>query len=344
MDSIYSICNEFLTMIIDNLDNNYNDQEKEKVKLLELLTGKTKFNRIIKLDLSNTGLTEDELRTVMILIIASKAYLYENYACFKKVPPESIISQVKGMIDTVEEMSYADVYTSFIDGDDLALLLIDDFLSYYDLTYIGQSQCKEYVFKDEEKLMHLMALNPFEFFDISNFIGNSDLLQSEKIIQDFFDIYEGRFNFVSSDNSEDEISHFEDEDEDLFEQFLEILRDKYPDDYVDKFLLYMCGNVYEILTSKPKFSKDDNVEKLITYFQDTDVKEILNDLKNDSKFASIIVSYFYQSNLYISREELSRRRRKFKKKNKDLTKIKDLNPYFDSEEKVFTRKKVNHLD
>ncbi len=81
--NIYSICNEFLSMIIDNLDNNYNNQEKEKAKLLELLTGKTDFNKVLKIDLSNTELTEDELRVVMMLIIASKAYLYDNYARFK---------------------------------------------------------------------------------------------------------------------------------------------------------------------------------------------------------------------------------------------------------------------
>ena len=344
MDNLYSICNNILSMIVDNLDDNYDNQEKEKIKLLELLTGKTAFNRVVKLDLSNYGITEEELRIMMILIITSKAYLYENYACFKEVPPESVIEQFREMIDTIEEMDFHDVITSFSDCDDIAILLIDDFLSYYDLTYIGKSQCKEYVFNDKEKLKFLMNLNPFEFFNISDFIGNNDLLQSEIIIQDFFDIYEGKFNFVSGESTEDEISRFEDEDDELFAKFLDILREKYSEDYVDKFLLYLCANVYELLNSKPKFSKDSNIEELIVYFQDTEVSQILDDLKNDYKFAGVIVNYFYQSNIYISREELSRRRRKFKKKNKDLTKIKDLNPYFDSEEKVFTRKKVNHSD
>ncbi len=341
--NIYSICNEFLSMIIDNLDNNYNNQEKEKAKLLELLTGKTDFNKVLKIDLSNTELTEDELRVVMMLIIASKAYLYDNYARFKEIIPDDDSERFESIIDTIEEMSYKDVITLFTDQDDLAYILIESFLCYYDLTYIGQSQCKEHVFNDKEKLKHLMALNPFEFFNISDFIGNNDMLQSEIIIQDFFDIYEGKIGFVDTE-SDDEISNFTEEDEELFAKFLEVLREKYSEEYVNSFLLYMCANVYEILTSKPKFSKDSDVDELVTYFSETETSQILNDLKTDYKFAGVILNYFYQSNMYISREELSRRRIKFKKKNKDLTKIKNLNPYFDSEEKVFTRKKVNHLD
>ena len=341
--NIYSICNDFLSMIVDNLDNNYDNQEKEKAKLIELLTGKTEFNKVLKTDLLNTEITEDELRILMMLIITSKAYLFENYACFKGLVPEDVEDRFTSIIDTMEEMRYSDVITIFSDGDDLAYVIIDAFFGYYDLTYIGQSQCKEYVFNDKEKLKHLMNLNPFEFFDISDYIGNNDMLQSEIIIQDFFDIYDGKINFSDSD-LDNEIATFDGEDENIFAKFLGVLREKYSEEYVNSFLLYMCANVYEILTSKPKFSKDKNVEELIAYFSETETSKILNDLKTDYEFAAIIINYFYQSNMYISREELSRRRRKFKKKNKDLTKIKDLNPYFESEEKVFTRKKVNHSD
>ena len=281
----------------------------------------------------------------MMLIVTSKAYLYCNYALIKRIHSDDANEEIEGMIDTLEGMSYQDIFNLFMDRDDLAYLLIEAFYYYYDLTYVGESQCKEYVFENKDKLKCLLKFNPFEVFEIFKFISKNDLLQSEIIIQDFFDIYEEVFNGSCSDeDSEDsEIDNIDNIECEAYERFLSMLNDKYSEEYVNNFLLYMCGNVYETLSISEKNLKDENAKALVDYFLETSSSAVLHDLKTDYSFANIVIKYFYDNNMYISREELSKRRYKFKKRNKNLTIIRDLNPYFDSEEKLFKRKKSHQL-
>ena len=103
--------------------------------------------------------------------------------------------------------------------------------------------------------------------------------------------------------------------------------------------MYICSNVYEILSTDSRYSKNRKAKSLVEYFSESSKEDVLNDLKTDFEFASIIMGYFYENNQFISREELQRRRNKIKHNNKSLVTIKALNPYFEREEKVFIRKK-----
>ena len=349
--SIYDICNDFLNIIVDNLESVYADRDKETLRLMELLTGKLEFSKIVKNDVESKGINEESLRKIMMLLIASKAYMYENYACEKKIHPANVLESLQGMIDTFEEMNYNDILSLFVSNDDITNYIIDDFFSYYDLTYIGQSQCKEFIFKNKTKLKRLLAINPYEVFKVYDYIDNKDFIPSEIAIQNFFDLYEEVYSIVNSEcvdteenDSEDEIESLDDEDEEFYEEFLELLKEKYNEKELDEFLLYICSNVCEILSTSNHYRKNRKARELVEYFKETSKEEILNDLKTDYEFASIIMQYFYENNQFISRDELLRRRNKIKHDNKNLVTIKALNPYYEREEKAFTRKKANHHD
>ena len=338
--TIFEICYNFLSIIIDNLESVYADRDKETLRLMELLTGEKEFSKPIKYDLETKGINDETLRKVMILSIASKAYMYENYACEKKIHPDSIIDSLQGMINTFEDMNYNDILNIFMSKDEIVNYIIDDFFSYYDLTYIGQSQCKEYMFKNKDKLKCLLTINPYEVFKVSEFIDNKDFVPSEIAIQDFFDIYEEVFSIMNSEEeSEDELDLIDEEDGEFYEEFLNLLKERFNQEELDNFLLYICSNVYEIITTNSNYSKNRKAKTLIEYFADASKEEILGDLKNDYDFASIIMNYFYENNQFITRDELLKRRSKIKRNNKNLVTVKALNPYYESEEKVFKRKR-----
>ena len=342
--TIYDICYNFLTIIVDNFEDIYQDREKEQKKIMELLTKKAFFSESFKNDIASKGITEDILRKVMMLIIASKAYLYDNYACEKNIQSEIVIDMLHGMVNTLEAMDYNDVLRLFVSEDDMAFFLLDDFYSYRDLIYVGKNQCNEFVYNNKNKLSSLLKINPFEIFKISYFVDNKDFLQSEIAIQYFYDISDEVYSILNSEEDEDDIEIIDEEEPDFYEKFLEIINSQHTEVFVNNFLLYICSNVFEFLSTNSKYLKDKKAHTLLEYLKETSKEEILNDLKSDYEFGSIIMKYFYDNNQLISREELIKRRNKYKHSTNDLVIIKSLNPYYESEEKEFARKKINHFD
>lgn len=139
---IYAYAYDTFNILIDYINELHMGKvEKVKQDILEFLTSTSKydndFNKIISSEFNNIEM----VKRVIMLIIASKAYMADLYDYLHDINKEENEYSMKEL----ENITYKDIINSFYKADELADTILEDYFSYINRPYIFQNKCKSLI-------------------------------------------------------------------------------------------------------------------------------------------------------------------------------------------------------
>lgn len=337
MVNIYDVCYNILTLTLDYILTNYEEGETSDELIKFLTTDENEYDELFyEIKKINSYFDVKKCKQIMMLIIASSSYYLSLYSIKNNID----IEIYEEILDDLNSSSYKDIIYKFIHWKDHEEVFdyIDDFVSFYEKNYIYFNNCMQEVIK-QGKLLNICKINPFEALNYMQYEPNK-ILKSEKMLQDFIDMYNASYYEVQIDESK-EAYLYENDDE----YFVNILYKKISKKYKSeekKLFSYIFSNIYEFIYSqqlpiqfrkKYKFLLDE------FYQEDIDFSNIYNLYLNDYHFAMNLNDCFVEINESIVIDDLGLRRENFKKFG-NIEVLRKLNPFYEEEEVGFTKRKA----
>ena len=336
METIYDLAYKFLYELVIKLTDDYEEDEifDEVLSFFKHNTHEDIF------DLYNTyGYGKENLKEIMKLIIASKAYLTNLYRVKKGLDKNACAN----MVSLLESLNQDKILRLFQEENDICITLISDCIEYINSPFIFQNLSKELVIKSN-KIKYVINLNQYELLDLYNYISSDEFTNSEMTIQFLFDTYDSALDYVYEDDfgEEDDYDSF---DEFVDEIFIQKLEESLKEDELLCAYQYLFANVYELMITIPElddyYKKD--CSKIRDYLEKTPLETLIFEFKSDPKFALNIIDIFINNNQYLVDSELIIRRNIFKEKG-NIQILSKLNPFFDEEERVFSKLVRDHKE
>ncbi|MEG2322002.1 MAG: hypothetical protein RSB71_00735 [Bacilli bacterium] len=350
------ILSELIMDVEDNLDISID--EKYEQTYLFLTTGNTKYeDEIEKFNIFN--IDTELLKKIMILIINSGAYLIAKYEDSKNIKSE----YNDDIIEFFETNGYSasSIITIFKKEDNLIQTydMIEDYFEYAQRGYIFKNRCLALAI-NKKFLNTLLTINPFEMLEYMDYLTKEDILKSEEVIQNIYDvdeaisreIYGNSDDVLDEDNDEQLLDEDEDGNEYLEENmaqtkslFFEKLQALYKTQLeFQNALSYILANVYEnckVMIKDP--ITNQKFGDLINYFEkeETTLEKALLRFCTDDDFFNRVINIFLNNNTSLYNADLAFMR--FESENKGSTKtLKKLNPYYKDEKQVFDKINTNN--
>lgn len=332
VNTIYDACYDVLELTINTIENIYGENINKITDelLIFLTTDSSRYEELFD-QIKYTNLLENKsyYKKIMMLIIVSTFYKVNLYYTEKGM---DIDYEEQSLL---EEKNYNQIIDEFRDSEDNPYVFqaIACFCEYLNRSYILKNNCMEEIIA-QDKLNIIMEINPFEILNFTNCINPNMLLETEKMIQDFIDLYDCSQNSGCEDEYE------------IIDIFKEKIDEHFDND--DKkiiFYKYIFSNVYEIIITKCK----DNApfkrryKYLIQEFLKNDISfnDLYDKFLNDYKFADDLINLFLTANDDLLENDLIERRNYFKSIG-NISLLKSLNPFYDEEEKIFEKRKRYH--
>ncbi len=336
MQNLYNISYDSFIFFLYSINNKYTNNVKIiKAIITDVLTNKeSMFNNEWQKHLKQSNIDINVCKKIMMFIIASKAYILNHYEYQHKIN----ISYCENTLKELENSDKNEIIDMFYRPTSTTDDIIEDFLTYTERPYIFKSKAKEAIIENN-KLKNLLKINPLEILDIWDYIPDDKLIESEKYIQIFFDIYYKSLSDALENKDGKKENH---ETKDIYEYTLivENIKEQFRNNETQMtlFLSYIMSNVYELLIIEKNKENSEFAKyfDLLPYFERCDIYELRNKFLNKSEFGLKIINIFIESNGNLEEFELEDKRDNFKK-NGNITLLRRLNPYYDTEEFVYNR-------
>ncbi len=337
--TIYDICYEILAYVTENIRNIVGDNyEKVSSELLKFLTtNSSKYDEIFN-QIDSFNFTEDktQYKRIMMLIIASSSYYLSLYNIKKELNIETSFI----VLEELEQLNFKKIIHMFYNWEKCSKIFdyIEDYIEFYDKSYIFHNNCMEEVIR-KKKVPIIRNLNPFEMLNFANYLIPEMLLDSEKIIQDFIDIYDSALYYCYEDKN-GEASIYEDEEDFLANVIREKIDEKYLEDEKIRFYKYIISNVYEGFITY--YSADKLILKKYPMIGNEflnpqiNFERIYDKILNDNQFLFKFIDFFLEINDNMYEDDLIARRLDFKKVG-NLEILKKLDPFYEQEENVYSK-------
>ncbi len=339
-NTIYDVCYETLAYATENIINLVGDEiEKISVELLKFLTtDNSRYEEIFDQTISfEFPSNKRNYKKIMMLIIISSSYYLSLYY-IKNGMNVDINEEI---VEEIESLNYSDIFKLFYSWRNNSKVIdyIEDYCDFYEKNYIFRNNCMEEAIK-QNKLSIINKINPFEILNFINYLDPNMLLESEKMIQKFIDMYDSSLCYCGLDELGEENNY------ENFDDFVaDIIREKISEQFVteekiEKFYSYIFSNIYE------GFITYYNADKLIIKRYPLIGKELLKEdinfdylyekILNDNDFLIEIIDFFIEINDNMYENDLITRRLDFKKiGNQDV--LKKLDPFYEEEEVVYAK-------
>ena len=333
--NIYAYAEEAFNIFVDNLDVFYGgDKEKIIKEVLAFLTSETdkwdkEFNNIIECQFKDLK----SVKKVIILIIASKAYMVNYYNYLHDINKE----QCSKMLEELESKSLQSIIKEFWQKSEFSEELIDDYFSYLDRPYIFKNRSKSLIVKNN-KTGILLKINPFEVLDLHDYIADDMYMSSEICIQTFLDCYEQSLLYSINDECGEE-QNYSCKEEFLVATFISNLKIIFHgENALDIFIKYVLSNIYETLITELN-GKNQDFKKyvdIIYCVENMKIDEIINRFLSDYKFTLHLIDAFLDGNDYLIEGDLLCKREAFKKIG-NVKLLRKLNPFYHEEEIIYQK-------
>lgn len=352
--SLYEACESVLYEAV--LQIGCNCEGKEEIdEIYNFLNNNDTIYEAIFSDYIAYEFSEDKTfyKNIMKLIIASNCYQYaicelekeraekdelDNLYFFETENPSA-----KQLLDIFQNPLHSVIASSFI----------EDFLDFFNMTYIYQLDSMNIVLKTG-RLPQLLQINPFSILQYIYMVEEDKFISSERAIQNFLDIYEKCYIKVLREQNEND-EEYEDENmlESDFEEFssekienfmilfFEELRFLYDDDSAfEKDISYIIANVYE--NAKVYEKEDSNAKKWVDFFEQTEYssEQLVELFMYNSSFFEKIFRFFRNFNDSLFEGDLENNRDRFKRINGNIKILKKLNPFYEEEEYIYNIEKT----
>lgn len=332
---LYDICYKSFLLFLSEMDGRFNDSDKLNQIIIDILRNKNSiFNAYLKKHLDEFNIDLEVAKRIIMLIIVSKSYIMNYYDFVHEIN----ITYSEETIEKLESLSRKEILDIFLNPSYITKDLIKDFTDYLVRPYIFHTKSKKLVL-ESGKFSILFKLNPLEVLDIWDYIDDDELLESENLIQTFFDLYDKTITEVEIDETGDS-KNYESVEDFEFSLFTDNLYEFFKEDEskITLFLSYIFSNVYETLVIEKSSGCVDYKKyfDLIPLFENLDIYELKDRFLSDKEFAFDIIDIFVLGNQSLIENELIEKRDKFKEKG-DVALLRRLNPYYEKEEIVYEK-------
>lgn len=279
----------------------------------------------------------NSVKKVVMLTIFSCAYLVNLYDIKRGVNEE----QAEAILEQIRNLTPQEIINLFNEYDSLIATVLDDVYDYLDNTYIFRYCCWLNLLA-ENKQKELLRLNPFVIFEYDALDLGDSFKEMEVTIQLFNDIYDKALEETAKDPELGDENDREFFNNLFIENFYSQVDEHFQnnDKAIAEFYSLILGNVYESLTNNAfKSKKNKRIYKsLLETLEKKPVSELITSFLTDSKFAITIIDAFLSINDVIEKDELIKRRTIFNQKG-NIKRLREFNPYYQSDEQVLKRKK-----
>lgn len=342
INTLYGACVESLGLLLNMLDSD-SDSMTYGAEVLRFLTDEnSKYDNLLS-EVAYIDLTENKslYKKLMMLIITSGSYYFALYNIDNKIEEEYYYEH----IDELEKKNYQDIINEYLNWEDNIHVFdyISDYVEFVDNGDLFINKCQELVLGNN-KLDKIMKINPLEVLNYVNYVDTESMLVTERLIQDFIDIYRSSDYIIKTDEKGNSI-FYKNVTEYLRATINQQIIHKYKGnkEKIKKFYSYIFSNVYENLVlyySLDKKYMQSNYNSLIKAFEvgDVNFEFLYKKYSEDIKFFAEVINFFliYNNDVYFG--ELFERRNEFKKKG-NVKLLKKLNPYYDIETAYFKKEK-----
>ena len=316
INTLYEACIESLGLLSNMIDSD-SDSIAYGTEVLRFLTNEnSKYDNLLS-EITYVDLTKNKLlyKRLMMLIITSGSYYFALYNIDNKIEEDYYL----GHVNKLEKKDYQDIINEFLNWDDNMHVFdyISDYFEFANNGDLFNNKCQELVLK-HNKLDKIMKINPLEVLNFANYVDAKSMLITEKLIQDFIDIYRSSDYIINTDEKGNSI-FYKNRFEYLRATINQQIIHKYKGDKekAKKFYGYIFSNIYENI--------------ILLY------KKYVEDIQ----FFIEVIDFFlvYNDSVYFG--ELSERRSEFEQKG-NVKMLKKLNPYYDVE-KIYFKKAKNKV-
>lgn len=344
-DALYDISEKALEEISLFIFSNFNNRDTPE--LIEFLTtDKTSpheriFSQYVKKQLNRDEefISDDlkELKIIMMLIVISSIYKLYLHNYIRKINADKNLKN----INDIEQLREKEIVYLFNHSEDYPLFsdFISDYFVYIKQNHVFKNDCLKDIMK-KNKMGILLKINPYEIFKLSEYINPKEILISERIIQDYYDIQTYAIDKVLGEDifNQPKIEFKDEESENIRIEINNIISEMFEDneDKIDSFYGYIFGNVYEFLKINSRERKNNC--DLIEYLENPEftLDYIIRRYYYDIDFFSKINRTFRFSNFQLEDGKLAERRVKLKKIG-GVEVLKKLNTYYEEENKSFQK-------
>lgn len=335
--TIYDECCNILTGVMEEISAvNGLNFDANSIELLNFLcTDCTQYGFFYECD-DDYQKNKKLYKRIMMLIIVDNCYLLSFYNTNKKIDE----FENEQIFKSLEDKNFFDFIAEFLHWEENPQVFsyIENYCNYLDKNYIYQNNCLQMII-EEDKINSLLQINPFAFLNFTNYIDPDSIIITEKIIQDFIDLYDSSLYEQEIDEF-GESEFYESDEEHIKALFDEKIKDNfgYEQEKIKKFYSYVFSNVYESVSINIKIDSKalKDYKLLIEAFKNNTItfEEIYYLYMNDLDFAFQLIDYFLRINDYLYDGDLFERREAFKNCG-NVKVLKRLNPYYEQEEIVF---------
>lgn len=321
MKDLFNEAYEGLIVFIDNLDASDVPIDINKAIMDFLTNENSKYDKMFE-TFYESVFSLSSIKLCLMRTMVSRSYMLNYYDLKKGINEEN----AESMLDAIDNLDAQEIWQGFIKHEEIYELIIDDFLEFINRPFIFQNVAMQMVY--EEKRATILKLNLMEIFSLPFFLPSDKYLQSELVIQDFFDLYNIA---VGKSNG----------DEDAFvEQYFQELETYLNDNERRRleFVSYLISNVYEALAIEYHQSDSAFKEyfKLVSVFENNSLDTLVSRFYEDEEFALNIIDLFFMINSSLNEYELYDKRNTFKDTGDELI-LKRLNPYYEEEEVIYKK-------
>ena len=338
--TIYEICYEILVYTTEKIrDITGNKIEDISLELIKFLTTDNSryeeiFDKVTSFEFCND---KSYYKKIMMLIIFSSSYYLSLYGIRNKIS----VDANKSIIEELENFDYNDLIRMFYNWHKNPKIIdyIEDYCDFYVKNYIFRSICMEEVIT-QNKLYFIRKLNPFEMLNYIKHLDPNMLLESEKMIQKFIDIYDASLYYCFLDEFCEE-SNYENYDDFVADIIREKIEEQFvTEEKIKQFYSYILSNVYEGFIidyhNDKLFVKKHSLLEKEFLKDDIDFNYLYDKILNDNEFLLRIIAFFVDINENMYEDDLIIRRLDFKKVG-NLTILKKLDPFYEEEEIVYAK-------
>ena len=351
--SLYEACEKVLYEAVLQIETTCEGQEIID-ELYNFLNNDETIYEVIFSDLIAYDFSKDKrfYKNIMKLIIVSNCYQYAICELEKGKAEKEELDNLYFIEQ--EKPTYKQLLKIFQDPlhKSIAHSFIDDYLNFFEMTYIYQLDSMNIVLKTG-RLSQLLEINPFAILQYLDMVEEDQFISSERAIQNFLDVYEkSGIKMIRQKNEDIEeeemlesIFNFEDlssfEFENYMAIFFEELRNLYDSDSaLENDISYIIANVYE---NAKVFEKEDPIsKKWVEFFEqeECDSTALVERFMYDPDFFEKIINFFVKYNENLFDGDLEYNRNEFKQKNGNIKILKKLNPFYEEEEVIYDAEKT----
>lgn len=338
--TLYEICDEVLGYVTETITNIYGNRiEKISSELIQFLTTDNSCYEDIFNQFTSFEFTEDktQYKRVMMLIIFSSSYYFALYS----IKNEMNVDVNKNIIEELEGLDYKNIIKMFYNWEKSPKIIdyIEDYCDFYAKNYIFKNNCMEEVI-NQRKLDFICKINPFEILNYLDYLDPDMLLESEKMIQKFIDLYDislchCRLDEIGEGNNYENFNDF----------VADVIKEKIEEEFVTEekirqFYSYIISNVYEAFiiyhhTDKLLIKRYPSLGEVFLK-NDINFNHIYDKILNDNEFLLKIIDFFVDINDDIFESDLLSRRLDFKKIG-NIEILRKLDPFYEEEEIIYSK-------